>query len=147
MHLTLISEKEHKQSPIYVDDELVFTVDEKLQSLIQFLTDNEIITFNSCQDNVQGSCWIEYSLRDWLELSEISFQSEAKELVQFIEDECEVLLLSCDDGCPGKNNKYWITGENLIWSASVRFHKKLIPEFEEIIRATLEDSSLISYRH
>jgi len=147
MHLTLISEKVHQQAPIYVDDELVFTVDEKLQSLIQFLVDNFFITFNSCQDNIQDKCWIEFNLSDWLELSEISFQSDAKSLVQFIEDECEVLLLSCDDGCPSKNNEYWITGEKLIWSASVRFHKKLIPEFEKIIRATIEDSSIVPIRH
>jgi hypothetical protein len=146
MHLTLISEKEHKQSPIYVDDELVFTVDESLQSLIQFLTDFDFITFNSCQDNIQDTCWIEFYLSDWLQLSEISFQSETKSLVQFIEDECEVLLLSCDDGCPDKNDEYWITGENLIWSASVRFNKKLIPDFEEIIRNTIEDSSIFSKR-
>jgi len=146
MNKSLISEKEPKQAPIYVDEELVFTVDEKLQSLIQFLTDYDIMTFNSCQDNIQDTCWIEFNLNDWLQLSEISFQSETKDLVQFIEDECEVLLLSCDDGCPDKNDEFWITGDNLIWSASVRFNKKLIPDFEEIIRTTIEESSIFSNR-
>jgi hypothetical protein len=137
---------QHMQLPIIVDREVVFTVDEKLQSLIQLLTDNEINTFNSCQDDSNDSCWIEYDLSDWLELSEISFRSESQSLYQFIEDECEVLLLSCDDGCHDEHTKYWHYGDNLIWSALVRFNKKLIPDFEEIIRDTLEDSSIVSNR-
>lgn len=142
--MTIHSKREHKQAPIIVDGEVAFSVDEKLQSLIQFLWDKGIFTFNSCQDNVRDTCWIEYDLADWLEMSEISFRSESQSLYQFIEDECEVLLLSTDDGDMDENDEYWLPGENLIWSASVRFHKKLIPVFEEIIRATLTDSRLLS---
>jgi hypothetical protein len=129
----------YKQVPIIVDGVVVFSVDEKLQSLIQFLTDNKINTFNSCQEDDGESCWIEYDLEDWLKISEISFRSESQSLYQFIVAECEVLLLMCNDGYHDENVEYWHSGDNLIWSASVRFHKKLIPDFEKVVRATLTE--------
>jgi hypothetical protein len=132
-------ETEHKQSPIFVDGVVVFSVDEKLQSLIQFLTDTKINTFNSCQEDDRESCWIEYDLEDWLKISEISFRSESQSLYQFIDAYCEVLLLMCNDGCHDENVEYWHSGDNLIWSASVRFHKKLIPDFEKVVRAALTE--------
>jgi hypothetical protein len=141
------SEYNHKQTPIIVDGVVVFTVDKKLQSLIQFLTDNEIHTFNSCQNDELGTCWIEYDLNDWLKISEISFQTESQSLYNFIQDECEVLLTSCDDGYYEDYDDIRHFGDNLIWSASVRFNKKFIPEFEEIIRATLEDSNIVTNSH
>ena len=112
-------------------------MDEKLQSLIQFFWDNGITTFNSCQDNVRNTCWIEYDLADWIEITEIAFLSESQDLYQFIEDECDVRLLSMDDGHPDEEDVYWIEGENLIWSASVRFPKKLLPTFEALVRITI----------
>lgn len=58
-------EKEsHKQAPIIVDGEVLFSVDVKLQKLIQFLWNKRFITFNSCQDNVRDNCWIEFDLVD-----------------------------------------------------------------------------------
>src|SRR5665647_2754928 len=117
------SKKEHRQAPIIDNGEVVFSVDEKLQTLIQFLYDNDFVTFNSCEDNVEGTCWIEYLLEDWIAINEIAFRTESQDLYQFIEEECEVGLLSCDDGCPDENDEDWIDGENLIWSASVRFPK------------------------
>ena len=134
------SKKEHKQAPIIYDGEVIFSVDEKLQSLIQFYYDNDIITFNSCEENVEGTCWIEYELGDWIEITEIAFRTESQDLYQFIEDECEVLLFSSDDGEPDENDDFWIEGENLIWSASVRFANKLIPTFEALVRCILGDS-------
>jgi hypothetical protein len=138
------SDCEHKQTPIIVDGVVVFSVDKKLQSLIQFLTDNEINTFNSCQNDELGTCWIEYDLSDWLKVSEISFRSESQSLYNFIQDECEVLLISCDDGYYEDYDEIRHLGDNLIWSASVRFNKKFIPDFEKVVRATLEESSIIS---
>ena len=134
---TSYEKEQHKQAPIIVNGKVEFTVDEKLQTLIQFLWDNGVLTFNSCEDNVQGTCWIEYSLLDWIEVSEISFHSESQDLYRFIEDECNVIMLSSDDGYPDVNDEYWIEGDNLIWSASVRFPKELLPTFEEHIRATI----------
>lgn len=130
---------EHKQAPILDEGEVVFSVDEKLQPLIQFFYDNGIQTFNSCEDNVEETCWIEYALEDWIAINEIAFQNESRELFTFIEDECQVLLLSGDDGYLDKNDKYWIDGENLIWSASVRFSKGLLPVFEGLLRATFAE--------
>jgi len=141
------SDYEHKQTPIIVDGVVVFSVDKKLQNLIQFLTDNKIHTFNSCQNDELGTCWIEYDLSDWLKISEISFRSESQSLYHFIQDECEVLLTSCDDGYSDEYEDFWHIGDNLIWSASVRFNKNLINKFEEIIRASLEDSSIVSSSH
>lgn len=136
------SKQEHEQAPIIIEDEVIFSVDAKLQSLIQFLCDNGILTFNSCEDNVGGTCWVEYELSDWLKISEIAFRSESQDLYRFIEEECDVGLLSWDDGCPDENDEeYWIEGENLIWSASVRFPKERLPIFEKLMRSTIVDIS------
>ena len=119
----------HKQVPIMVEGEVEFYVDEKLQSLIQFLSDKKILTFNSCQDNVYGTTWIECYLFDWLDLVDIAFKSESRDLYDFIQEECDVRLLSCDDGHPDKNDEYWIEGDEQIWSASVRFPKEYLKKF------------------
>jgi hypothetical protein len=131
-----MSDLKHKQAPILEDGEVVFHVDEKLQSLMQLFWDAGIVTFNSCQDNVRGTCWIEFELADWLLLSEVSFKSEEQSLYRFIEENCEVLLLSMDDG-DVDDDDLWIEGEELIWSASVRFPKKLISTFEAIVVETI----------
>ena len=133
-------EENHKQAPIMYEGDVIFTVDEKLQSLIQFLWDKNILTFNSCEDNVRGAAWIEYSLVDWMDIEEIAFRSGARELYEFIQEECEVKLLSCDDGHLDDKDEYWIDGENLIWSASVRFPKEYLKMFEQYMRETLGDS-------
>lgn len=131
---------EHKQTPILDNGEIVFTVDEKIQSLIQFLWDNDIETFNSCQDNVKGTVWIQYYLDDWMLISECAFRTERQELYWFIQEECNVELLFTDDGEPDENDEDWIEGENLLWSASVRFDKAYLPKFEQLIRAALQNS-------
>lgn len=69
-------EENHKQAPIMYEGEVIFTVDEKLQSLIQFQWDNGINTYNSCEDNVRGTTWIQYELEDWMVINEIAFRSE-----------------------------------------------------------------------
>lgn len=132
-------EHEHKQAPILENGEEIFTVDERLQSLIQFLWDQGFTTYNSCQDNVRNTAWIQYDLSSWMVIVETAFQGGAKELVQFIEEECQVDLLFFDDGEPDENDEFWIEGENLVWSASVRFPKKKINQFEALLRVTLDD--------
>jgi hypothetical protein len=129
----------HKQAPIFVDGEIEFYVDEKLQSLIQFLWDKNILTFNSCEDNVMDTAWIEYLLFDWMELVDIAFKSENRDLYEFIQEACDVVLLSCDDGHPDENDEYWIEGKEQIWSASVRFPKEHLETFELFMRETLGD--------
>jgi len=129
---------EHKQAPITYEGEIIFTVDEKLQSLVQFFVDKGIETFNSCEDNTNGNAWIQFELEDWMFVNEIAFRSESRDLNDFIEEQCEVLLLSGDDGEPDETGEYWMEGENLIWGASVRFPKDLLKEFEQLIRFNLE---------
>ena len=131
----------HKQAPIMYDGEVVFSVDKKLQKLIQFLVDKDIETLNSCEDNVKGTCWIQFELGDWLGLSESSFQSKRQGLYRFIEEECDLSLTMQDDGSPDEKDEYWIEGKHLIWGASVRFAKELLPTFTKHIRATLVDVS------
>ncbi len=130
---------QHRQAPITEDGKVIFTVDKKLQSLIQFYWDHGIDTFNSCQDNVGKTCWIEYELSDWIFMSEMSFRSESQALYGFIQEHCKVILLSSDNGQPDENDEYWIDGDELIWSASVRFPKELIPEFEKLVRETFTE--------
>ncbi len=136
---TTRSELEHKQAPIKFEGEIIFSVDKKLQKLIQFFFDNGIVTFNSCEDNVEGTCWIEYDLDDWIAMSEISFRSESQDLYRFIEEECDVKLHSSDDGHPDESDEEWIEGDDLIWTASVRFPKERLRAFEKLIRATFAE--------
>ena len=135
---TTRSELEHKQAPIKFEGEVIFSVDKKLQKLIQFFVDNGIETINSCEDNVEGTCWIQYELGAWIEISEIAFRSEPQDLYQFIEEECFVELLSRDDGGPDENDE-WVEGDSLMWTASVRFAKERLRTFEKLIRTTLAD--------
>ena len=131
-----MSDLEHEQAPILENGEVVFHVDIKLQSLMQFFWDNDIVTFNSCQDNVGGMCWIQFDVTDWMRLSDISFKSAEQAFYRFIEEHCEVLLLSSGDGQIDENDEFWIEGEELIWSASVRFPKGMISTFEEVVVTT-----------
>ena len=73
----------------------------------------------------------------WMEITTTAFNSEVRSLYDFIEEECEVLLLSTDDGQPDETDEYWIDGENLIWSASVRFPKEYLTNFEGLLRGAL----------
>ncbi len=132
------TEVRHTQAPIMIENEVAFSVDEKLQHLIQFLCDGGILTFNSCESSIDGSCWIEYELSDWIEITETAFSTEGQVLYHFIEENCKVDLLSEDDGGPDENDEYWIPGNNLIWSATVSFKKEQLPTFEKLIRSTLQ---------
>ena len=89
--------------------------------------------------NVEGTCWIQFELVDWIEI-ETAFSTQSQDLYRFIEEECHVELRSRDEGEPDENDEYWIEGENLIWSASVRFPKERLRTFEKVIRTTLVDS-------
>lgn len=80
---------------------------------------------------------------DWIEMSELSFRSESQDLYRFIEESCNVELLSHDDGQPDEKDEYWIEGENLIWSASVRFPRKFLSKFEKLVRATFVEAESV----
>ena len=135
------SKAEHKQAPITYDGEVIFSVDKKLQKLIQHFVDNSIETINSCEDDIVGTCWIEFELRDWIGITESAFREEPHHFYEFIVETCDVTLHSQDDGSLDEKENEWIEGENLMWSASVRFPKELLPTFEKFIRATLSDIS------
>ncbi len=128
---------EHKQAPITYEGEVIFEVDEKLQSLIQFLFDNGYETFNSCEDNVEDTTWIQYGLDHWKLINEIAFRSRPHDLYDFIEEHCFVELRSRDDGHPDEDDEYWIEGNSIHWTASVRFPKEFLELFEQLIRAAL----------
>lgn len=126
----------HKQSPILEEGDVIFTVDKKLQRLMQLLWDHGILTFNSCQLNVRNSVWIQFELGSWIELVRQAY-AWSSDLEQFIDEECELNLLSCDDGYPDENGEYWIQGDQLIWSASVRFDRKQLKCFQRIVQDVL----------
>ena len=132
---------EHRQVPITEDGKEIFKVDEKLQSLIQFLNDQELYTYNSCQDNVEDTVWIQYDLGSWIHITTIAYDNKAYELLEFIQEICLIELTFQDDGRPDKNDEYWLPGENLIWGTSVRFPKELLPEFEQLIRDLFGENS------
>lgn len=135
---------EHKQAPIYDNGEVVFTVDEKLQGLLQYFFDSDICTFNSCQDNVGGTVWIEFLLYDWLEIIEAAYtqhRTNNHEFYYFAEENCDVRLHAQDDGCLDEDKDEWIEGEELIWNASVRFPGEFLEQFDDLIKDIIEKKS------
>jgi len=136
-------EHKHPQTPIYFEGDVIFTVDEQLQGLMQYLFDNRVTTFNSCQNNIEDKVWIELSLFDWLIITENAYkQRRTNNFYYFSEDECEVKLLSGDDGQLDEANNEWIEGDNVIWSASVRFPRTLLSEFEALIRTVIDKTPM-----
>lgn len=133
---------EHKKAPITYEGEVIFDVDEKLQSLVQFFVDKGIEPFQSCENSVDGATWIEFALEDWQTIHELAFQGGARELVKFIDEKCEILLLAVDDGHPDAKDEYWIEGDSLVWIASVAFASELLGDFEQLIRFNLEHVDL-----
>ncbi len=128
---------EHKQAPIMQDGEVVFTVDEKLQSLVQYLLDNGFETYHSCEDDIDGMTFVEYAIDDWIAITEIAFRNSNRELYEFILDQCDVLLQPFDDGFPDDGNERWVEGDNLVWIASVTFPSEHLPHFEKLVRSVL----------
>ena len=66
-----------------------------------------------------------------------AFHSKARDLYNFIEDECQIFLLVTDDGQPDENEEDLLEGDELIWAASVTFPKERLVEFEGLLRETL----------
>jgi hypothetical protein len=127
----------HKKAQILSSRGLSLFVDEELQSLMQFYADNDIQIWGSNHDR-NGFCWIEYALFQWMEIIEWAFQSDSKELFDFIEEKCVVKLQSMDDGDLDPNDEdNWIEGDNLVWSSTVEFDRDLLPTFEALIKSTL----------
>lgn len=132
------TEFQHEQAPITYEGEVIFTVDAKLRSLIQYLVDKSIETFNGCENTADGMVWIEFELEDWMFINESSFDSESRELHAFIKEHCGVELLSHDDGEPDEKDELWVEGSYLFWSASVTFPKELLNRFEQLVRFTID---------
>jgi hypothetical protein len=116
---------EHRQVAILDAAQEVFTVDENIQPLIQLLYDNEICTFNSCEDNQGGRIWIEFGLFDWLAIVKEAYKlyrHSVHAFYDFVLVDCEVKLQPEDDGRLSESNPdIWIEGDEVVWSASVRF--------------------------
>ena len=51
------------------DGEIVFTVDEKLQSLVQYLLDNGFETYHSCEDDIDGMTTFTLDTSDDIEIA------------------------------------------------------------------------------
>jgi hypothetical protein len=136
---------EHPQAPIYSNNDVVFTVDVKLQALIQYMFDRRIIAFNSSQNNAGGMIWIELSLMDWLAITKNAYtQRKTNDLYYFIEDHCRVALHSDNDGCLDEEKNEWIEGDNVIWDVCIRFPNTLLTEFEKQIMPVLDMFPLLS---
>lgn len=93
---------DHKQVPITdCNGDTIFEVDQGIQSLIQYLYDKGIRTFNSCEDNAGGNVWVEYSLEAWMGICSIVFHKQSYELREFIETggvcqhSCPVIHTKC----------------------------------------------------
>ena len=68
------------------------------------------------------------------------FHGRSYELREFIEGACEVKLHFQDDGFPDENDEFWIEGGSLIWTASVRFPKECLKDFEQMLQGILGDA-------
>jgi len=130
------SNTEHKQVKTYYKDDQIF-VDEMLQGLIQFFFDNDIYTVNSCQNINGGKVWIEFFYYDWFKIIQVAYKlnlSHEHELYYFAQENCNVNLHANDDGYLDEANDEWVEGNEIMWTASIRFPAPLLSKFEELIR-------------
>ena len=139
------NEKKHKQVPITDrDGDTVFEVDEGIHALIQYLYDKGVKTFNSCEDNFDGEdsvqiAWIQFSLDAWMGITSMAFNGNSRELFEFINFACNVDLRPFDDAYIDEDDEIW-GGDNLLWTASVRFNREYLAEFEQLLQETLGGS-------
>ena len=108
-------------------------IDKGLEDLMATLWSQGITTYNSCIENTldengEVTTWLEVDLADWQKLVSRAFHID-KELYHWVEENCKVNLLSDDDGMlDPEDEDQWIEGDYLIWSASVRFPRKLLDQ-------------------
>ena len=129
-----------KRVPFVDHGKDISSVEEEFQSIIQFLWDREIDAFDWCMDNEWGIASIHFELFCWMRVTTAAFHSKARDLYNFIEDECQIFLLVTDDGQPDENEEDLLEGDELIWGASVTFPKERLVEFERLLRETLRYS-------
>lgn len=138
--------KKHKQVPILDrDGDPVFDVDQGIHALIQYLYNKGIKTYNSCEDNFHKESnspeitWIQFSLDAWMGITSMAFHGNSHELFEFMNLACQVDLLSFDDSYIDENDEYW-EENNLLWTASVRFDREHLTNFEALLRETLGET-------
>ena len=108
-------------------------IDKGLEDLMATLWCQGITTYNSCIENTlnengEVTTWLEVELNDWQKLVSRAFHTD-KDLYYWIEEFCKVELLCTDDGMPDpEDDDQWIEGDYLVWSASVRFPRKLLDQ-------------------
>ena len=108
-------------------------IDKGLEDLMATLWVQGITTYNSCIENTLDAngeiqTWLEVDLADWEWLVNRAYLVD-RELYYFIEEHCDVKLLCTDNGFPDpEDGDNWIDGSRLIWSASVRFPRKLLDQ-------------------
>jgi hypothetical protein len=115
-------------------------VDEGLATLLSVLWDRGCRTYNSCQHNVPDpngvvQAWIELDASDWQRIVTRSFYVD-RELYEFIEEFVTVQLLHTDTGYPDPESDDWIEGDDLFWTASIRFPSRLIGTAERLFVPT-----------
>lgn len=108
-------------------------IDKGLEDLMATLWCQGIKTYNSCVENVlnadgEVTTWVEIDLADWQRLVNRAYLVD-RELYHWIEEHCDVKLLCTDNGFPDpEDDDQWIEGEYLIWTASVRFPRRLLDQ-------------------
>lgn len=108
-------------------------IDRGLEDLMATLWVQGIKTYNSCIENTldangEVTTWVEIDLSDWQKLVSRAFHTD-KDLYYWIEEFCRVELLCTDDGMPDpEDDDQWLEGDYLIWTASVRFPRKMLEQ-------------------
>ena len=115
----------HPTKKVYswFSDKETIEIDEEIVDLVQLFWDEEFFTWNSCQDNF-GDIWIEIDIVDFTHIVEMSYDhDDESELYDYLQT-CDTKFQFSDDGyCDEKTNE-WISGENQIYTVSLRFPKE-----------------------
>jgi len=81
--------------------------------------------------------WIEFFYYDWFKIIQVAYKlnlSHEHELYYFAQENCNVNLHANDDGYLDEANDEWVEGNEIMWTASIRFPAPLLSKFEEVIR-------------
>lgn len=128
---------DHKQIDVEYNDAII-TVDEGIVELLTMIWKEGYETFNSCQNNF-GNIWIEFDMYSFHELVQKARDYETDQmtsahLYDFLQCECDNSVCLNDDGHPDEDDIYWVPGENMYLSCSVRFPMNLLDEFMKLFR-------------
>jgi hypothetical protein len=127
-------------------------VDDKVLPLLRILWDNDIKTYNSCQDN-NGTIWIEFKhisdlqsiiRKAFLKNHIINLGSDKIDewrLYEFFIEMCDIRMNVDDNGFLDRDNNEWIEGDDINFSTSLRFNKEYLTAFIKSLKKVFKEKT------